>query len=49
MLDAMIKDYATTGFILDFEGSMLPGVARFIKSFRPQKEIYYHLKKWHLF
>jgi len=49
ILNAVIKDYADSDYILDFEGSMLPGVAAFFKSFKPQNEIYYHLKKWRLF
>jgi len=49
ILNSVIKEYSATEYILDFEGSMLPGVARFIKSFGVQKEIYYHLKKWRLF
>jgi len=49
IIDSIIKTYAKTDFILDFEGSMLHGVAKFIKSFRPQKENYYHLKTWRLF
>jgi len=49
ILDTIIKEYASTKFVLDFEGSMLPGIARFIKSFNPQKEVYYQLKKWRLF
>jgi len=49
ILNKVIKDYSDSDYILDFEGSMLPGVATFIKSFKPQKEAYYHLKKWRLF
>ena len=49
ILNKVIKDYSDSDYILDFEGSMLPGVATFIKSFKPRKEAYYHLKKWRLF
>ncbi len=49
ILDMVIKEYSNSEYILDFEGSMLPGVAKFIKSFGAEKETYYHLKKWHLF
>jgi len=49
MMNWVIKTYVKTNYILDFEGSMLPGVAQFIKSFGAENESYYHLKKWHLF
>jgi len=48
ILNWVIKKYAESEYIFDFEGSMLPGVATFIKSFGAQKEVYYHLKKWRL-
>ncbi|NCP21351.1 MAG: hypothetical protein CO023_00570 [Flavobacteriales bacterium CG_4_9_14_0_2_um_filter_35_242] len=49
ILNTMIKRHAKSGEVLDFEGSMLTGVAAFIKSFGTQQELYYHLKKWQLF
>ncbi|MCF6212746.1 MAG: hypothetical protein L3J45_01835 [Flavobacteriaceae bacterium] len=49
ILDFVIKEYSESKYILDFEGSMLSGVAKFIKSFGAEEEAYYHLKKWRLF
>ena len=49
ILNNLIANYAETDYTLDFEGSMIPGVATFIKSFGAQKESYYHLKKRRLF
>ncbi len=36
----LIRAHANTDLCLDFEGSMIPGVARFYKSFGAQKELY---------
>lgn len=36
LLDSLIQHYANQPVILDFEGSELPGVARFFKGFGPQ-------------
>lgn len=49
VVNSVIKTYSQSSYILDFEGSMLPGVATFFKSFGAQQEPYYHLKKWQLF
>ncbi len=49
LLNAVIESYSESPCIFDFEGSMLPGVAKFIRSFGAKKEFYYHYKKWHLF
>jgi lipid II:glycine glycyltransferase (peptidoglycan interpeptide bridge formation enzyme) len=49
IIDTIIKNHSESDFIFDFEGSMLTGVAKFIRSFGPQKEAYYHYKKWRLF
>lgn len=49
IINSVIKTYAQSDYILDFEGSMLPGVAAFFNSFGAQQESYYHLKKWQLF
>jgi lipid II:glycine glycyltransferase (peptidoglycan interpeptide bridge formation enzyme) len=46
IFDTIIKEYASTGFLLDFEGSMIPGVARFFKGFGAQPSSYYHIKKF---
>lgn len=49
ILDTIIKNHSESDFIFDFEGSMLSGVAKFIRSFGAQKEVYFHYKKWRLF
>ncbi|GGF65792.1 hypothetical protein [Wenyingzhuangia marina] len=41
ILDSMIQSYANTNYILDFEGSMHPGIASFFKSFGSELETYY--------
>lgn len=40
VIDAIVKKYARSNQILDFEGSMIPGIAFFFKSFGAKKEIY---------
>lgn len=49
ILNSVIKTYANSNYSLDFEGSMLPGVAHFFKSFGAKAETYFYLKKWQLF
>lgn len=44
LIDSFIQKHATKNLILDFEGSMLPGVARFYKGFGAAPESYSHLK-----
>ncbi|MEM9526672.1 MAG: hypothetical protein AAGA31_08700 [Bacteroidota bacterium] len=41
LLTALIEVYRGEGRILDFEGSDLPGVAEFFRSFGPKKRTYY--------
>lgn len=41
ILDYMIQKYSETNYTLDFEGSMIPGIASFFKSFGSEKEMYY--------
>jgi len=41
----LIKDYQNSDYILDFEGSMIPGVAQFYKSFGAEEEEYYWYKR----
>ncbi|MBK9107224.1 MAG: GNAT family N-acetyltransferase [Saprospiraceae bacterium] len=41
ILDQLIKDQANSNKILDFEGSMIPGVAYFMKGFGATEEYYY--------
>jgi Acetyltransferase (GNAT) domain len=40
LIDEVIKKYAGTGIIFDFEGSDIPGVAAFYRKFNPQTEYY---------
>jgi hypothetical protein len=40
LMDALIKEFAGTGLLLDFEGSDLPGVARFYQKFSPIAQPY---------
>jgi len=49
ILNTVIKDHSESDYIIDFEGSTIPGVAKFIRSFGVQKEVYFHYKKWRLF
>lgn len=45
LINALIRDHQNSDRILDFEGSMIPGVARFYKSFGARKEKYQLFKK----
>lgn len=45
IVNELIKEFQNTNYILDFEGSMIEGVAQFYKSFGAEKEIYYWYKK----
>lgn len=45
MIDHLIRGYANSGKTLDFEGSMIPGIARFYKSFGAQEQIYWGLRR----
>ncbi len=49
LINELIKEHQNTNCILDFEGSMIEGAARFYKSFGAEEEIYYHFKQNHLF
>jgi hypothetical protein len=42
-IDQVIKQYAGTSWLFDFEGSDIPNVAAFYNRFNPGREIYYHL------
>ncbi|MDX2002453.1 MAG: hypothetical protein SFW35_08470 [Chitinophagales bacterium] len=44
LLDSIIKNNADSDTILDFEGSMIPGVAQFYQSFGALNQPYWHLK-----
>ena len=43
LIDQFIQEHAGSDITLDFEGSMIPGVARFFKGFGSQNESYYNL------
>ena len=45
IINKLIKEYQNTSYILDFEGSMIEGVASFYKSFGAVKEEYCWYKK----
>ncbi|TVZ56964.1 hypothetical protein OD91_2268 [Lutibacter sp. Hel_I_33_5] len=45
LLDSIIKEYSNSNYTLDFEGSMIPGVEAFYKSFGAEKEDYYLFEK----
>ncbi|NJK93975.1 MAG: hypothetical protein HC905_02740 [Bacteroidales bacterium] len=49
VFDKLIRDFASTGYLIDFEGSMIPGVARFFSGFGAKSFYYYHLKKYLFF
>lgn len=44
LFDQLIREFAGKPFILDFEGSDLPGVARFYQKFRPENQPFYFWK-----
>ena len=44
LIDSVIKEYSKTNNILDFEGSTIPTIANFYKSFGSKKTIYFNLK-----
>lgn len=44
VMEHIIRQYAATDFVLDFEGSNLPGVAQFFRGFGAKSSNYYHLK-----
>ena len=48
LIDAFIKENATSGIVLDFEGSVHPGLARFYGSFGSESHFYPRLKVNHL-
>jgi hypothetical protein len=46
IVNELIKEHQCTDYILDFEGSMVEGIAQFYKSFGAIMEEYYWYKKW---
>ncbi len=45
MINELIRTYQHSDLILDFEGSMIPGVAKYYQSFGAVEEPYYLIKK----
>ncbi len=45
LIDTFIKENATKNSILDFEGSNLPGLARFYKGFGSSEKVYLQIRK----
>jgi len=45
LFDDIVKNNANKNIIFDFEGSMIPNVSRFFKSFGAQKINYYSFEK----
>ena len=46
LIDSLIRTFATTDKIIDFEGSKIEGIARFYKGFGAIDQPYYLLKKF---
>lgn len=46
LVNNIITEYAQTNHVLDFEGSMIPGVARFFKGFGAIPKNYCYYSKW---
>mgnify|MGYP001052758527 CR=1 FL=1 len=44
LIDSVIKEYSNSDFIFDFEGSTIPNVGSFYKSFGSKKTTYFNLK-----
>jgi hypothetical protein len=43
IVDQIVREYAGTGVILDFEGSEIDGIDRFYRGFGASENFYYHL------
>jgi lipid II:glycine glycyltransferase (peptidoglycan interpeptide bridge formation enzyme) len=48
LINTIIKKHENSNFILDFEGSNLPNIASFFKSFGAKNESYYQLNLFNL-
>lgn len=44
LINTVLEQYAHSNYIFDFEGSMIPSVAKFYQSFGAEEEYYYALK-----
>lgn len=49
IIDTVIAEYSKSNYILDFEGSMIPGIAFFFRSFGSQKETYFNYQRRSIF
>lgn len=45
LVDDIVRKYAGSDKVLDFEGSMIPSIARFYKSFGAQEQTYWQLRR----
>lgn len=45
MVDYIVRKYAGSGKVFDFEGSMIPSIARFYKSFGAREQTYWRLRR----
>jgi len=45
LIDTYIENFKKDSLILDFEGSMIPSLARFYASFGAEKKCYYLIEK----
>ena len=41
VINYLLEEYSESEYVFDFEGSVIPGIASFFKSFGAEKEIYY--------
>jgi len=46
IVDKVIRNFAGSNSILDFEGSKVEGIARFYQGFGAKKKFYFEIKKW---
>ena len=46
LIDQIIRKYTGTGMTLDFEGSQIPGIARFYRGFGASNEPYYLMRRF---
>jgi hypothetical protein len=44
IVNELIKEFSETGLVIDFEGSIIEGVARFYKGFGAEAEQYYYVE-----
>lgn len=44
LFDQLIQEFAATGLMLDFEGSVIPGIKKFYENFGAQNQLYYFMR-----